>query len=214
MAGAKQTIMNRRDLVKQIALLTGGVVIGSELFLTGCKTGAKSDAGFTPASIALLDEIGETIIPTTATPGAKAAQVGSFMQVYVTDCYTQKQQDAFTKGLAGVEEACKKATGKTFTEADAKQRHDFLVSLEKEAKDFNAKNQEADKAQQEAAYKAGKEFEGSPAHYYTMIKQLTLMGFFTSKTGATETLRHVQVPGKYDGALPYKKGDKAWADSI
>jgi len=40
------------------------------------------------------------------------------------------------------------------------------------------------------------------------------IGFFTSKTGATETLRHIQVPGKYDGALPYKKGDKAWAESL
>jgi hypothetical protein len=24
-------------------------------------------------------------------------------------------------------------------------------------------------------------------------------------------LRYVAVPGRYDGALPYKKGDKAWA---
>ena len=51
--------MNRRDLLKQIALLTGGAVVGGELFLAGCKTGAKADAGFTAANISLLDEIGE-----------------------------------------------------------------------------------------------------------------------------------------------------------
>ena len=45
-----------------------------------------------------------------------------------------------------------------------------------------------------------------------MMKQLTLMGFFTSKPGATQALRHEPVPGKYDGAFPYKKGDKAWAE--
>jgi hypothetical protein len=39
-----------------------------------------------------------------------------------------------------------------------------------------------------------------------------LFGFFTSKTGATETLRHVAVPGRYDGALAYKPGDKAWSE--
>jgi len=44
-----------------------------------------------------------------------------------------------------------------------------------------------------------------------MIKQLTLLGFFTSKQGATLAMRHVSVPGRYDGALPYKKGDKAYS---
>jgi hypothetical protein len=96
-----------------------------------------------------------------------------------------------------LDEACKKMHNKPFMDCDAKQRHDFLVSLEKEAKEFN-----------------GKKKEEEPPHYYTMMKQMTLNGFFTSKTGATETLRHIQVPGKYDGALPYKKGDKAWASSL
>jgi len=55
------------------------------------------------------------------------------------------------------------------------------------------------------------QFIASPQHYYTMIKQLTLLGFFTSKQGATLAMRHVSVPGRYDGALPYKKGDKAYS---
>jgi hypothetical protein len=206
--------MNRRDLLKQIAILTGGTVIGAEVFLSGCGTGPKTNAGFTADIISLLDEVGETIIPATSTPGAKAAQVGEFMKLWVTDCYTQKQQDVFMKGLSSLEEACKKMNNKSFMECDAKQRHDFLVSLEKEAKEFNTKKDEADKPLREAAQKEGKEFEATPPHYYTMMKQMTLNGFFTSKTGATETLRHIQVPGKYDGALPYVKGDKAWAESI
>jgi hypothetical protein len=102
----------------------------------------------------------------------------------------------------------------------AEQRHDFLISLEKEAKEFNEKRNETDKPLREEhekknstlAWKDQTEFEGSPSHYYTMMKQLTLMGFFTSKTGMTETLRHIAVPPKYDGAYPYKKGDKAWAE--
>jgi hypothetical protein len=206
--------MNRRDLIKQITLLTGGAMVGAELFLSGCTTGGKTDAGFTEKIIALLDEMGETIIPATATPGAKAAQVGAFMKVWVTDCYTQKEQDAFFAGLAQVDEACIQLNKKPFMDCSDTERKAFLVSLEKEAKDYNQKKDEADKPLREAAAKEGKEFEAAPPHYYTMVKQLTLFGFFTSKTGATETLRHIQVPGKYDGALPYKKGDKAWADSL
>jgi hypothetical protein len=206
--------MDRRDLLKQIALLTGGAMIGGEIFLSGCKTAAKSEAGFTAENIALLNEVGETIIPATSTPGAKAAQVGEFMKTFVTDCYTQKEQAAFIKGMDDLNEASKKLYNKSFMEADATQRHDLLVSLEKEAKPYNQQIDDKEKDLRAAAKKEAKEFDGTPKHYYTMMKQMTLFGFFTSKTGATETLRHIQVPGKYDGALPYKKGDRAWAESL
>ena len=206
--------MDRRELLKMIALVTGGVVIGGEVFLSGCKTGAKTDAGFTAGNIALLDEIGETILPATSSPGAKAAQVGQFMKVYVTDCYTQASQDAFTKGITDLEEACKKMHSKPFMDCTPDQRRELLMSLENEAKEFNKGPEEKDKSAREELKSQNKvyDFVASPRHYYTMMKQLTLLGFFTSKPGATQALRHVAVPGKYDGAFPYKKGDKAWAE--
>lgn len=206
--------MDRRELIKMVALLTGGVVIGGEVFLTGCKTGAKADAGFTATNIAFLDEIGETIIPATATPGAKAAKVGEFMKVMVTDCYTQAQQDAFMKGINSLEDACKKATNKSFMDCTPEERHTFLVGLEKEAKDFDKQVEEKDKPVRDGyiAEKRQYDYVASSRHYYTLMKQLTLLGFFTSKTGMTETLRHAPVPGKYDGAFSYAKGDKAWAE--
>ncbi|QNA44442.1 gluconate 2-dehydrogenase subunit 3 family protein [Lacibacter sediminis] len=212
--------MNRRDLLKQIALLTGGAVIGGELFLAGCKTGPKTVAEFSPTTISFLDEVAETIIPATSTPGAKAAKVGEFMKVMVTDCYTQRQQDAFMSGIGELDTACEKMHSKSFMDCTPEQRKAFLVSLEKEAKEFNQKRDEADKPLREEhnkknealAWKDQTEFEGAPSHYYTMMKQLTLTGFFTSKTGMTETLRHVPIPGKYDGEFPYAKGDKAWAE--
>ena len=50
-----------------------------------------------------------------------------------------------------------------------------------------------------------------PVHYFLMLKQLTILGYFTSETGASQALNYIAVPGKYDGSYPYKKGDKAWA---
>lgn len=196
--------MDRRELLKRIALLTGGVVIGGDLFLTGCKSGNTSDATFTTENIALLDEVAETIIPATTTPGAKAAKVGEFMKVFVTDCYTPDQQKAFMSGINQLNKACEAMHKKSFIECDAQQRKDFLTSLEKEAKPFNEKVMAANKGENDVQ---------APLHYYTLMKQLTLLGFFTSKTGGTETLRHVPIPGKYDGAYPYKKGDKAWLEN-
>ena len=187
--------MDRREYLKKIALLSGAAVVGVDFFLSGCSPNGTAAGSFTKAQLALLDEIGETIIPATQTPGAKAAEVGKFMEVMVRDCYTTEQQATFKAGLISVDEASQKANGKKFTEATAQQRHDLLVSLEKEAKAYNEKK-EKDK----------------PVHFYTMMKQLTLWGFFTSKTGMTETLRHIPVPGKFDVAFPYVKGDKAWAE--
>ncbi|MEL7342639.1 MAG: gluconate 2-dehydrogenase subunit 3 family protein, partial [Bacteroidota bacterium] len=52
---------------------------------------------------------------------------------------------------------------------------------------------------------------GDKANYFSVMKQLTLWGYFTSEIGATQALRYIDVPGKYDGEYPYKKGDRAWA---
>jgi hypothetical protein len=91
--------------------------------------------------------------------------------------------------------------------------------LEKEAKDADALTEKRNKERRDIheqtnaklAWKEQKEFEGEPPHYYTLIRQLTLWGYFSSKPGSTLALRHVPVPGRYDGNLDYKKGDRAFS---
>ena len=212
--------MERRELLKMIALATGGVLVGGELFFSGCKSSASGAATFTPETITFLDEMAETIIPATATAGAKAAQVGEFMKVYVTDCYGEEEQKIFLEGVDKLNEACNKMHGHDFMKAPAEHRKELLVALDKEAKAVqDQRNKAYDdfvKTEKAKGYMLPIIDYKNPVapHYFTLMKQLTLMGFFTSKTGATETLRHIQIPGKYDGALPYKKGDKAWAESL
>lgn len=186
--------MNRREAISSVALLLGGTILGAEAFLSGCKT--KSDLGisFTPTDISFLDEVAETILPATSTPGAKAAKVGEFMSVYVRDCYEEKDQKIFMEGMKKLDEASKTKNGKSFVDSTPEQRHDLLVSLDAEAKAYGKSKKEED-----------------PKHYFRMIKEMTLFGYFTSEIGATQALRYVAVPGKYEGCIPYKKGDKAWA---
>ena len=91
------------------------------------------------------------------------------------------------------------------------QRNTVLMSLEPEAKEFNKQLDDREESARGEARLAMKEFTGAPPHYYTLMKQLTLFGYFTSEIGNKEALRFLPIPGKYDGAYPYKKGDKAWA---
>jgi len=210
--------MDRRELLKMVAALTGGIVIGGEVFLTGCNTNDKviSDV-FSQEDIAFLDEVAETILPKTNTPGAKDAAVGQFMTVMVNDCYEPANQKAFHEGIKQLDEASKKMYNEGFMKLTPEKRHDLLVSLDKETKDYQKKKAEFDKIQNEKEKaetgKGNTEFkkETMSPHYFTMMKQLTLLGYFTSKPGATEALRYVAVPGRYEGCIPYTKGDRAWA---
>ena len=189
--------MERRELLKMIAVITGAAFIGGESLLTGCKTGSSvGGPKFNAADIAFLDEVGETIIPATQTPGAKAVQIGQFMTVFVDDTYDENNQKVFHEGIGKLNEASEKTYKKSFMDITPEQRTALLTSLDKEAKDYQKSKKRDD-----------------PNHYFTMMKQLTVFGYFTSKEGATKSLRYLPVPGRYDGSYPYKKGDKTWATS-
>lgn len=47
--------------------------------------------------------------------------------------------------------------------------------------------------------------------FFRMMKQLTIRGYYTSQLGATKELRYVQVPGRYDGCVPFPTGGREWA---
>ncbi len=44
-----------------------------------------------------------------------------------------------------------------------------------------------------------------------MMKELALLGFFTSEVGMTRALRYIEAPGTFDPCAPHKPGDRAWA---
>jgi hypothetical protein len=205
--------MNRRDALGRVALIMGGAVIGAEFFVSGCKsTSTQVSDLFNTDNVAFLNEVADTILPTTTSPGAKAANVGQFMAVMVRDCYTPADQKTFLDGIVKLNEASKKQFSSKFMDLTPKQRTDVLVALDKEQKDFTTqrnKDLEADKLKHkdDPKYKAPE----LPNHYFRMMKELTLLGYFTSEIGATKALRYVAIPGHYDGCVPYKKGDKAWA---
>ncbi|MEO7311551.1 MAG: gluconate 2-dehydrogenase subunit 3 family protein [Chitinophagaceae bacterium] len=187
--------MDRRTVIQNVALLLGGSIVGGSIFtLQGCKSEPKVNKLFTQAQIDLMDEIAETILPKTKTPGAKEAKVGAFMSIMVIDCYTEKDQKVFMDGLETINKLSKDKNNAEFMKATPEQRLALLVALDKEQKEYQKtkKNDE-------------------PSHYFRMMKELTLTGFFTSKEGAEQALRYVAVPGRYDGSYPYKKGDRAFA---
>ena len=186
--------MDRREAVQYISLLLGGTLVGGNAFLTGCKSDTGKQMSFSADDFIYLDEISNTILPDTSTPGARAAKVGQFMTVMINDCYEEKDQKIFHDGMDKINDLSKKTFDNSFMKINDQQRHELLVKLDMEQKEYmkNKKKEES-------------------SHYFRMMKELTLLGYFTSEIGSTKARRYVETPGKFDACIPYKKGDKAFA---
>src|SRR5947199_2019052 len=99
--------------------------------------GGGGGAGtFSAHDVALLDEVAETILPETKTPGAKAAQVGPFMALMVTDTYDEPDQAIFRDGMRQLDAACQAMHRTSFMEATPPQRLALLEQLDREQKTY------------------------------------------------------------------------------
>jgi len=198
--------MKRRDALGRVALIMGGTLSAPTIlaFLEGCKSASDTSTAMTfpfPAERkALISEIAEVIIPKTDTPGAKDAKVGEFIEKMLKDCYAAKDQDSFDKGLKEIEK-------KDFLKATPAEQIKILKEMEASAKEETNKAGEEKKKYTEA----GKEYTDAGVPFFRLMKELTLLGYFTSEQGATLALDYVPVPGRYDGCIDLKPGQKAWA---
>ena len=164
---------------------------------------------FTADQDALVADLADVIIPTTKTPGAKAAKVNEIIDMVLKDCYKQPDQQRFIDGLTQTQKLSQDAYGKTFSQLDNTQQIDIMKKLEADAKTQKADMARAVAGQQDVQMPRGKRNNVTP--FFSMLKDLTLMGYFTSEIGATQALEYVAVPGRYDGCVPLKPGQKAWA---
>lgn len=59
-----------------------------------------------------------------------------------------------------------------------------------------------------AAEDIGKEYDAS---FFRILKDYTMVGYFLSEVGATQALAYERIPGGFQGDLPLKPNQKAWA---
>jgi len=242
--------INRREAIRRVSALLGVVAFaggGRLVEAIGNPTASApipSTSGpigkFSTADIAFLDEIAETILPETTTPGAKAARVGAFMARMVTDCYDSREQAVFRDGMRKLDAVMQAASKASFMQATAAQRMAVLKELDREQKrimdardaaerrskglapvrtDESVAKAEADPNLPQAQIESlpvdsmsNTEYpHEQPAHFFRMMKELTLLGYFTSEIGCTQALRYAETPGRFDPCLPYAPGERAWA---
>ncbi|NRF38049.1 gluconate 2-dehydrogenase subunit 3 family protein [Pedobacter foliorum] len=210
--------MNRREAIRNVAFLMGGALSATTIgvFLGGCNspsTATNIDL-FTNDQLKLITEISDIIIPDTSSPGAKAAGVGPFIALMVKDCYPQDAQEAFVEGLDKLEKQARDQFSKSFLELSQEQRTELLGKLREETL-AAIKTEQETLGQQKSPDVANdilpKEKPKTVPRFFSIVRDLTLLGYFTSKIGATQAYEYIQIPGRYDGCVDLKPGQRVWA---
>jgi len=195
--------MERRELLSMIAATTGVAFVGGNSAMAWEAPPAATSvekSGVNSQQYRNIVAVCETLIPRNDSPGAIDAGVPPFFVGMVKDCYTTQQQDLVFDGLSDINQRSLAKWQSHYHKLDSDKQYQLLNMIDKEAVAFN---------RGEVGEWKGNGFDGLP-HYFSLIKQLVIFCFFTSKTGGTQVLRHSPVPGKYED-IAYTKGEASWA---
>jgi gluconate 2-dehydrogenase gamma chain len=193
-------LMDRREALRKTALLMGAAVSASAMagILNGCKS--APDLNYKPVffneeQARLVSELADIILPKTDTPGAKEVGVPNFIDKMLNECYKKEDQERFLTGLTAFDEDAKKTFGDSFIYCKPEDQ----LTLVKKAN--------------EAAVKDKKENPKEKRPFFYMAKELTMLGYFSTETGATKVLQYEAVPGSYKGCIPLSEAGngKTWA---
>ena len=185
--------MERREALKKIAYLMGGAISATTmgvLFESFTVFDPEKNTYFFSANDEeILAEFSEIILPTTAnSPGAKAAGVGVLIPLIIKDCYPPNLQEVFKKGFEEMLTKCKTKFNKEFLSLNGEEKIQLMNALKQDSIDNNKE-----------------------PSFFLIARDLTLLGYFSSEIGCTKAREYLPIPGKYDGNVEYKPGQKAWA---
>ncbi len=190
--------IKRREAIKRTAWLMGGVLSAPTVagVLNGCTP--KPELTWVPKYFSeeharLVMQVAETILPKTDTPGAKDLGVPGFIEEMVSIVWEPEYAQMFVDALTTFSQECKEETGKEFVALDAAAQKEFC-----QKKDMEAKNAP---------------WEDKPVFWY--LKELTLVGYYTTEHGATQELQYIAIPVEQHGCLPLSEtgNGKTWATS-
>jgi len=189
--------ITRRQALERVAILLGGAIsaptVAGVLSKPTRRAWAASPAWaprtLSPAQLELVATVAEHIIPQTDTPGARAAGVHRFVDTLLSDHYPATERDRFLAGLADVDARAQSAHGQPFRQCSPEQRIALLGEMD--ARAFASSR-------------------GEDGWFFRRLKELTIVGYYTSEFGAMQEL-HVSPFGAYRGDIPYASVGRAWS---
>jgi hypothetical protein len=151
----------------------------------GATRPAEGPAGprglLNPSEMRTLTALVDVILPATDSPAASAARTHEFVDLALAACASPTVQATLRAGLADL-------TARGFDALGAERQAELL----------------AERARKDMALPYDESF-------FKILKDYTLTGYFNSEIGATQALAYEKIPGGYEGDVPLRPGQKAWA---
>ena len=186
--------MNRRSALARITAITGAAVTAPTLsfLLQGCQRPAQFVPKIlTPEARSVLDLLTQIIIPETDTPGANEAGVVPFIDQVVAELFLPEDQVAFLSGLRAIESRALEENQEPLGSLNDDQLFNYVRRLDTES--VEARN-------------AGDD----PLPTFALIKELTIVGYYTSRVGLQEELNYAAIPASYEACLPLDEIGRRW----
>jgi gluconate 2-dehydrogenase gamma chain len=144
-------------------------------------TGARAGQALSAEQMAEVRALADTIIPRTDTPSAVDVGAPEFVDVLLSEWYSDDDKAALLRGLDALTERCRTAKAKPIAELDADARTAFALSIDGQRGDLS-----------------------SPEGAYARIKENLVFGFLTSEPIGKMTSTMPIRPGRFDGCIPVR----------
>src|SRR4030081_1135802 len=130
-------LITRREALARTALLLGGTLAASTI--TGAERAVwAATPGWRPRTLSaqeaeMVATMAEHIIPTTDTPGGRAAGVHRLVDALLTEFYGPAERNRFLAGLRALNIRAIREHGAPFLRCTAREQVDLLTALDAEA---------------------------------------------------------------------------------
>jgi hypothetical protein len=160
------------------------VLMGHAAFgqvMTAFAAAPRKATYFSDPEMATLRALVDVILPATDSPAASAADTHYFIDLALPACASPAAQKL-------VRDALKFFGKKNFSNLVPAQQVALLKA--RAAADIDLPYDQS---------------------FFRILKDYTLTGYFLSEVGATQALAYERIPGGFQGDLPLKANQKAWA---
>ena len=190
------TNLERRDLLKGLAVVLGAAISPA------CQRAAEVPAAQRMAGVArwsleqraIAHRCADLIMPATDTPSALAVGVGEFMDYVASVWLQQSELEELLAGLNGLQEEAQRQYTKNFVDLSEMEQVQLLTQMETASSVLNASSQEELRSK-----------------VFARLKELTVVGYYSSEVGAKQERVYVPLPGRYDGYFKLNKVGRQWS---
>lgn len=172
-------LISRREAIRRTAALLG-IALSSEWIAGAAAAQTTPSTGnrhLSAAQYAMVAAIAERIIPRTDTPGATDVGVPAFIDLMIGEYSNDAERGTVFGGLADLDARSLRANGRGFVGLSATQQDALLKAVATEA-------------------------QGKEKTFFHLMKDLTVIGYFTSEEVGKNVTKYDPIPGRWDACVP------------